>query len=162
MGKVAERPKINGEYASWANLRVKVRGEDTISIDFEDIVAVKYKQALTPGKVPGRGPGARGDTIGDYESELSFTLLAGASKKFLQQLKAAAPDGMAGVVHFGVFLDWTPLNGDEDQTIEVEGRGCRLIESSNDSAPGGDPTQREHPLWVTRLFEDGVCLIGEN
>lgn len=156
----ARKPKYNGVTASWSNFSIKIRGED-VSFDPDDFVGLDWSSKLEPGKVRARGPAPVGRTEGEYSAEGKLSLLKGAARTFLRMLRDAHPDGKAGLVEFDILGQWTPYSGDPDDLLEVELRGCRVGEHSGSQTPSSDAAVTELPLDVMRVFEDGVCLIGE-
>lgn len=150
--------QYNGVKASWSNFVIKFRS-DEFSFDPEDFSACDWKQTLTPGKVPGRGSGYIGRTEGEYETEAKITIARRGAETLLQYLRDAHPLGKAGLTEFDVQLQWVPYN--DEAALEAEWRGCRVVEAGISIAKGGDAAMVDMPIDVMRIFDGGVCLIGD-
>jgi hypothetical protein len=154
-------PQYNGQKASWNNFAIKVKSE-TFSFDPEDFSAASWKQTLTPGLVPGRGAGAIGTTGGEYTTEASITIARAGARSLMQFLREAHPLGKAGYTEFDVRLEWEPESGDPGDFLSADWKTCRLTEAACDMAKGTDAAMVTLPINVMRIFDDGVCLIGND
>lgn len=152
--------QYNGQKASWSNFAIKVRGE-TFSFDPEDFSAANWKQTLTPGDVPGKGPGFIGTTEGEYTTEASITIARRGAKTLLRFLRDAHPLGKAGSTEFDVRLEWEPESGEPGDFLDADWKTCRVTEAATDLAKGTDAAMVVMPIHVMRIFDDGVCLIGD-
>ena len=156
---MADFPKVQGAHASWANFEIKIRLSDGSKFTTADIASVEWKDSVDIGTVRGQGPGKRGRTEGEYDAEGKIALYRDAYRQFMQALAAVNPK--VTLVEFDVLGYWQPYS-DSDETLEVRLVSCRVQERETSMSPGSDPTSVEMPLNVMKVYEDGVCLIGDD
>jgi hypothetical protein len=159
MGAENQSPSINQVYHSWADMSVVLKAYDGgAPIRSEDYRGLTYKQSLTPGEARGNGTIVRGSTKGEYKAEGSITLLMASALRFLEALRDIARQQqiLPGEVHFEVVANWRTRPGADMEEVRLV--GCRVTDSALDTSPSTDAVEKELPLWVTKIYENGVCL----
>lgn len=153
-------PSINNFYHSWADMAVDLVAYDGgAPIRSEDYRGLTYKQTLDPGDgVRGNGVAIRGSTVGEYKAEGSIKLLFASAMNFLAALRDVAQQKQipVGMVTFEVTANWRVKPGDDMHEVRLV--GCRVKESGLDTSPSNDALEKEFPLFVARIYEDGICL----
>lgn len=155
---MADFPKIQGAHASWANFKIKIKGTD-FEFETADLASIEWKDSVDIGTVRGQGPGKRGRTEGEYDAEAKMALFRDAYRQFIQALAQVNPK--ITLVEFDIQGYWQPYN-DSDETLEVRIVSARLQERETSMAPGSEATMVNLPLNVMKIYEDGVCLIGDD
>jgi hypothetical protein len=153
-----EFPFIQGQAVSYAEIEIALAISGGVRFRTKDFAAIDWDDALEPGKVRGTGPEIISRTTGEYDANGSMTMYYAKSVEFQRALKARKPQVGIGLVVFDIVINWSPLDG-EGEVFTAKLIGCRLAGRQVQSATGPDPTQKVMPLSVTRIEENGICLI---
>lgn len=148
---------VNGEYASWASLRVKIQRDSFLYLT-EDVTEIEFEDSVDGEKIRGNGRRPRGFTVGDYDSNASMTMYLDSAIDFMNQLAALDAQSRLTYVKFDLLLRWATEDAPERRAILP---GARIVGRSVSQSQGSaEGTTLPMPLMVTKPIEiDGVKLV---
>lgn len=152
-------PVLDGIAPSWADIQVRISGEDVPLIEMGDISAIDSGWDVEVGEQKEGGIVIK-RTTGSAKSDATMTLYASGFRKLLRGLLAAAPrrgnQALISLVHFNVNVQFTPPGSDD--ILEYRIKGCRIIGRKISAAEGNDAQVVELPLNPIQVVDvvDGV------
>ena len=153
---------INGEYASWSSLGLRMQREDMKYLT-EDYTELEFEDSVDGEKIRNKKRVPVGYTIGDYDSNASITLRVGAFYSLQQELAAKDSQGRIARVKFDLKCRWRVEDEDNGLVVDHDALlpGCRIVGRGFSGSEGSaDASQITVPLMVTGVIEmDGVKLI---
>lgn len=155
-----ESPMINGSRPSWSQLSNIIMPYGGPIIRTADITAVSFKVTLEPGKVRGKGPGIRGSTTGQFDTEGSLTILVDGVSRIITEFEKIARRNKCHVleVPFSLGVSWRKTIG--SPKINVSLVGCKFTSLGVDESPGTDASDVEMPIYFPTLSWNGVNLTA--
>lgn len=146
--------QVNGLYADHTSLRFSIsNGTQTTSQLFNaHIVSINWDESLNPSTVSGVHPIPLPTGLGQYSSNLSFSVVKEGWDEFLSQ----SPIGYGALVR-SLSFSYVPRGGGLFATT-VDCPNTRIISTKCSSSQGQGQLIVEVSLWTQYLIVNGTCL----
>jgi hypothetical protein len=154
-----ENRYVKGRLVSYSDMKVRIRGTNLVD-DPIDFIGLTVDQKVEREYPIGPGGAIVGKTSGTYGCSAKLKLRFASKSTLLAKLQAASPTGKVKDVDFDVYgqFQWA---GDS-VVHSVEARDCSFDTSGMDAQSGNKALESEHELGPRKVFEDGICLDGDD